>query len=185
MGSRGLCALGALLLCGCLTEPVRAQALLSQDQALALAYPSADLFDRRTAFLSDEEAGRVEDLTGEDFDQRVVTYYVAMRGDETLGVAYFDVHLVRTLREVLMVALDAQGAIGRLEVLSFAEPREYLAPGGWMVLFRGRGATEAESLTRDVPNITGATLTSHAVKDAASRALALHRVIDPTGPGKA
>ena len=180
-----LCGVGALVLVGCLVPPAGAQALLSQDEALALAYPAADLFDRRTAFLTDEDAGMVEDLTGEDFDQRVVTYYVAMRGDEILGVAYFDVHLVRTLREVLMVALDAQGAIRRLEVLSFAEPREYMAPGGWMALFRGRGATEAESLTRDVPNMTGATLTSHAVKDAASRALALHRVIHPTGPGQA
>lgn len=185
MAARGLCTLGAFLLCGCLTAPVQAQVLLSQDEALALAYPAADLFDRRTAFLSDEDAGRVEDLTGEDFAQRVVTYYVAMRGDEILGVAYFDVHRVRTLREVLMVALDAQGTIHRLEVLSFAEPREYLAPGGWMALFQGRGGTDPDALRGDVPNITGATLTSHAVKDSATRALALHRVIHPTGPGQA
>jgi len=172
------------VLCGWLAAPVRAQALLSQDEALVLAYPAADLFDRRTAFLSDEDAGRVEDLTGEDFAQRVVTYYVATRGDEILGVAYFDVHRVRTLREVLMVALDAQGTIRRLEILSFAEPREYMASDGWIALFQGRDGTDPDALRGDVPNITGATLTANAVKDAVTRALALHRVIDPTGPGQ-
>jgi hypothetical protein len=167
-----------LIASGAAASPVRAQALLTQDQALALAYPAADAFERRTAFLTDEDAASVAEEGGVDLVTRVVTYYVARRGPSAMGVAYFDAHRVRTLREVLMVALDADGAVHRLEVISFAEPREYMAPEGWLALFHGGKATEGD-VRRDVPNVTGATLTSNAVKDAVLRTLALHGVITP------
>jgi hypothetical protein len=178
MGRLWWVLLAAFTASGAAVLPVRAQALLTQDEALALAYPAADSFERRTAFLTDEDAAAVAQHGGTEIDQRVVTYYVALRGSSPVGVAYFDAHRVRTLREVLMVALGEEGRVRRLEVLSFAEPREYLSPEGWLALFRNGDDAEAD-VRRDVPNITGATLTSNAVKDAVTRVLALHHVIAP------
>jgi hypothetical protein len=170
---------------GALASPLPAQVLLTQAEALALAFPEAETFDRRTAFLTDEDAARVEALAEGPLEQRVVTYYVALLGGTVRGVVYFDAHRVRTFREVLMVALDAEGAVVRLEVLSFAEPREYLAPDGWMELFRGRTGQGVSALRREVPNVTGATLTSDAVKSAVARSLALHAVVSPDLGGDA
>lgn len=171
-------ALVGVVLLGMGVVPAWGQSMPSQNEALALAYPEADSFERRTAFLSEEEAARLEEVSRSAV-QRVVTHYVALRRGEALGVAYFDAHRVRTLREVLMVALDEAGAVLRIEVLSFAEPREYLAPAGWLDLFQGWSDPDGGALRRDVPNITGATLTSRAVTDAVARVLALHAEIGP------
>ncbi|MDA0312779.1 MAG: FMN-binding protein [Gemmatimonadetes bacterium] len=176
------CAI-TLLSAGVGVTPATAQALLTQDEALALAFPEASGFERRTAFLTAEQARRVEERTGSEPDGMIVTYYLAMQEETPIGVAYFDVHRVRTLNEVLMVALGSDDRIVRVEVVAFSEPPDYKSPEGWLALFMGRGWEDDLSMKGDVPNMTGATLTTRAAKGAVGRVLALHHVIDPMGKG--
>ncbi|MDH5588804.1 MAG: FMN-binding protein [Gemmatimonadota bacterium] len=154
---------------------------LTQDEALRLAFPTADAVERRTAYLDDAQLERARALagTGVEVKTTVVTHYVATVAGAPLGVAYFDPHRVRTLAEVLMIVVDPDGRIRRMEVVSFREPPEYRPPPGWLAQFHGRELDGDLSLKGEIPNITGATLTSGAATDAARRVLALHAVIDP------
>mgnify|MGYP001813084957 FL=1 len=158
-----------------------AQVLLTQEEALALAFPAQATVERRTAYLDEEEVARVAERArpAKVKDRAVVTYYVGVRDGEPLGAAYFDAHRVRTLQEVLMVVVDPSGRVSRIEILGFAEPPDYMAPDGWLDLFSGRGLEPGTSSRGDIPIITGATLTSHAVSDAVRLSLALHSVIQP------
>jgi hypothetical protein len=176
---RGLASLVAWLAVS--TAPLHAQVLLTQEQALDLAFPAPAEVERRTAFLSEAQLSEVNRLSApaNETERPVVSYYVGSEGDRPLGAAYFDAHRVRTLQEVLMVVVSPQGLVSRIEVLGFAEPPEYMAPDGWLELFRGRGLDESTSTRGDIPVITGATLTAHATSDAVRRSLALHQVIRP------
>lgn len=161
------------------------QATLTQDEALRLAFPAPLRIERRTAFLDEAQLDRVRDLAGDgSIRQGVVTYYVAVGPAGPVGAAYFDSHRVRTHGQVLMFVIDAQARLRRTEVLHFAEPPEYRAPERWLELFRGHTLSPRLSLKRDIPNMTGATLTSQAVTQAARRVLALHRVIAPLRTGE-
>ena len=166
---------------------LHAQVLLTQEQALRLAFPAPAGIERRTAFLSEEElaeVNRLSDPAGKT-ERAVVSYYVGNAGNRPLGAAYFDAHRVRTLQEVLMVVVDPEGLVSRIEVLGFAEPPEYMAPDGWLELFRGRGLGKATSPRGGIPISTGATLTAHATSDAVRRSLALHQVIRPFAAAEA
>ena len=164
-------------------EPSRAQVLLTKDQALRLAFPEPLEIVQRTAFLSEDDLGVARNLGGRDANvrQRVVTYYVGQRDGTPVGVAYFDVHRVRTLDEALMFVVVPEAQIERIEILKFAEPPEYRAPQGWLKQFEGRVLSSRLSTRRAIVVITGATLTSEAVTRAARRILALHQVIRPFG----
>ena len=168
-----------------LPRPAAAQAVLTQDEALRLAFPGATAIERRTAYLSEAQMARARARAGKGVEVRqgVVTYYVGRRGSQPLGVAYFDAHRVRTLPEVLMVVVGTRGEAERIEVLKFAEPPEYRAPEGWLDQFDGRALGEGISLKRDIRNLTGATLTAGAVTGAVRRVLALHEAIAPLGAG--
>lgn len=159
--------------------------MLTQEEALELAFPDAAEVERRTAFLDSAGVRRARELASRDVEveTRVVVHYVARGPEGALGVAYFDSHQVRTLPEVLMVVVRPGGEVGRVEVLRFDEPQEYLAPEGWLEELRGMELDEGLSTDGDVHVITGATLTSRAVTRAVRRVLALHRVIDPLGDG--
>jgi hypothetical protein len=170
-------------------KPLRspAQTAVTQEEALRLAFPEPATIERRTAFLeeSDVEAARALAGPGIELEQRVVTYYVARRGDTELGVAYFDAHRVRTLPEVLMIVVTPEDRIGRIEILKFSEPPEYRAPESWLEQFDDLPLSDGLSLKGSIVNMTGATLTSRAVTNAARRALALHAVIRPLDEWKA
>ena len=160
--------------------PAGAQ-VLTQDQALALAFPDADEIVRETAYLDDGQLDRIAELAGAQVSapSSIVPHYLAVRDGEAVGVAYFDAHRVRTLDEVLMVVVDRAGQVERIETVSFREPPEYEAPEGWLALFQGRDLGPDVSLKGEIPTMTGATLTAQAVTDAVRRVLALHRVLQP------
>src|SRR5690606_23229472 len=134
--------LAVVLAVASVTSPARARVLVTVDEALALAFPGAEI-ERRTAFLADAQRARATELAGQAPGTSIVHPYVAKRDGEVIGTAYFDNHVVRTLAETVMVAVDREGRVTRVEVLSFDEPPDYLPREPWYRQFDGR-ALDAE-----------------------------------------
>lgn len=180
-------AIAAAVTAAALAPAAAAGQGVSQQDALRRAFPEPSDVERRTAYLDSAGLARARRLAGSgvEVEQTVVTHYVGTRGDSALGVAYFDVHRVRTLPEVLMIVVTPDREVGRVEVLRFDEPPDYRPPEGWLEEFRGRRLSPELARGRDIVNVTGATLTSRAVTRAVRRVLALHRVVAPLdgGPG--
>lgn len=162
-------------------EEVRAQEVLTQQEALRMAFPEPAEIERRTAFLDGDQLEVAREAAGGnvEVESEIVTYYVGREGDRTLGAAYFDAHRVRTLQEVVMIVVDPAAAVDRVEILKFNEPPEYRAPDGWIEQLEGRTLEPALSTRGDIANITGATLTARALTRAVRKILALHGVIEP------
>ena len=186
-GPAGRLGWGTLLIAWLSPGTAGGQVFLTQDEALAVAFPPPATVERRTAYLSEQELERARTLAGADVnvEAAIVTYYVGRDGSRSVGVAYFDAHRVRTLQEVLMIVVTPEAQVKSIEVLRFSEPRDYLAPGGWLEQFERRGLDEELSVRRGIVNITGATLTSSAVTRAVRRTLALHDVVAPFEAGEA
>ncbi len=156
---------------------LEARVLVSQKDALALAFGGAAA-ERRTAFLTNEQALAVEKAAQSKLDSRMWTFYVS--GSTT---AYFESHLVRTMNETIMIVVGADGRPRFVEILSFAEPPDYMASKPWLAQFAGKPLNEDLAPRRALRNIAGATLTSEAVAHSVRRALAVHQVLN-TKPAK-
>lgn len=152
--------------------PARARILMSQKDALSLAFPGVTP-ERKTSFLTDAQSKSAEALAQSKLESKIWTYYVA--GSAT---AYFESHLVRTMNETVMVVVDANAMVRFVEILSFAEPDDYLASKRWLGQFPGRKLDDELALRRGLRNIAGASLTSEAVTRAVRRVLAVHRVLN-------
>jgi len=159
----------------CLTLPLFA-ALPTSQEALALAFPGAQ-FTRREFVLSEAQAGRVKALAGVDLAGGWLVAYEARRNGNLVGVGFFDTHRVRTLNETLLVAISPEGRILRVEAVAFHEPAEYMAREAWIRQFEGKALDPQLSLKGAIRPLSGATLTAHAMTDAARRSLALHQVL--------
>jgi len=158
-------------------SPAAARVFLTQEEALKLAFPGAAV-QRKTAFLTEAEQQEAATLAGGPRPSALAVAYVATKDGRLVGTAYFDTHVVRTMTETLMVAVDPDGAITRVEVLSFSEPEEYLPKEHWYAQFPGRSLDDDLSLTRGIRPVSGATLTARATTEVARRILALHRVLE-------
>lgn len=159
----------------CLTLPLFA-ALPSSQEALALAFPGAQ-FLRKEHVLTEVQASRVKALAGVEVPGRWTVAYEARRSGALVGVGFFDTHRVRTLNETLLVALSPDGRVLRVEAVAFHEPAEYMAREAWVKQLEGKALDPQLSLKGAIHPLSGATLTAHAMTDAARRCLALHQVL--------
>jgi hypothetical protein len=163
--------------------PVAAKVFLSTDEALHLAFKGCSV-ERQTVFLTVEQRAGIQKLAKGEIKSALINPYRATCDGKDGGTAYFDAHIVRTLPETLMVVIDPQGRIARVEVLAFAEPEDYLPPGRWYGQFLGQGLSDDLALGHHLRSVTGASLTARATTDAVRRVLAIHQVLRGTGTAK-
>ena len=175
-------AVAALLLTlGAGAAPASARVLLTQSEALALAFQGCEV-RRETLYLTAEQVRRAGELAGVPVPSALVPVYRGVCDGKPSGAAYFDTHTVRTLPETIMVVVDPAGRAARVEVLSFQEPPDYLPRDAWYDQLEGRPLDPRLQLRRAVRPVTGATLTARATTDAVRRVLAIHAVTRPASP---
>jgi len=166
-------------------RPAWARVYLTQEQALKDSFPPPQKVERRTLYLTAEQARRAADLAGVPVEGRVVAYYVGLREGRISGYAYFDTHLVRTLPETVMIVVSPEGQLRRIDIVSFDEPEDYLPSDRWLQQFGRRALDDELSLQRGIRSMTGATLSARAVTQAARRVLALHHLFVAPPPAHA
>lgn len=156
---------------------------LSREEALAEVYPGADIRAERL-FLTPAQLKQVVILAGTDPTSALVARYLATRNGQVIGRAYVDTHTVRTKRESLLISLDAQGRVMRIDVTAFLEPSEYRAPEPWLGQYRGRALDDDLGINRAIRPIAGATLTARAANSAVRRVLAIDEILRSAGGGQ-
>ena len=171
-------------LCSTLAFTASSLGVLSREEALAAAYPSARIRSERV-FLTEQQRLRAAELAKVRITSPLIARYVAFEEDRVVGRAYVDTHVVRTKKESLLICLDESGKLQRIEVTAFLEPPEYLASPDWYAQYSSRELSDDLSLNRAIRPIVGATLTSLAANRAVRRILAIDQVLQQEAqPGK-
>ena len=170
----------AVLIVSACALPARGVVYLTQDKAIAAAFPAGTTVERKAVFLTEAQLVHARALAGPGIpiESALVTRYTGKdAGGRVVGTAYFDTHRVRTLEETLMVVVGPDGHVARVEILAFGEPPDYLPKRGWLDQFTGRALDGDLGVQRGIRGITGATLSSQAATDAVRRILAIHGAI--------
>jgi hypothetical protein len=149
---------------------------ISRDEALHLAFPGAQI-QNTMVFLTDAEMKQIAKSSGAPVPSALVARYVATAGGRVVGRAYLDTHTVRTKKESLLIMLDADGKVKRIEVVAFLEPPEYQPSERWYDQFAGKKLEQGLRLSGEIHPVTGATLTAKATTEAVRRILAIDQML--------
>lgn len=136
---------------------------MKRDEALRTAFPNADTIEKKEVFLTEEQSREIETLARSKVDSKLYIIYEGMRGNESLGYAIIDTHMLRTKTETVMFVVNPDGTLRQAEILAFFEPPEYMPGDNWISLFYGKSADDSLKTGKDIPNITGATITSNSL----------------------
>ncbi len=158
--------------------PGEARVLMTQEQALAGAFPRGTSVTRQKFFLTTDQSAQAKRESGVDFDDQMIVRYAGTDG----RFAYFDTHRVRTLPETVMVVVKSDGTIDRIDILSFDEPTDYLPKRRWIDQFLGRKLDRDLALNGAIRPISGASLSGSAIVNASRKILALHHVLAGVAP---
>lgn len=159
----------------------QAKVFMKRDEALKTAFPDADVILKNQIFLSENQAREIESRSRAKLDSRLYVIYEGKRGEETLGYAIIDTHYLRTKSETVMFVINPDGTLKQAEILAFYEPLEYMAGDKWIGLFNAKGIDDSLRLGKDIPKITGATITSNSLTKSLRRVLAVFSVATDNG----
>jgi hypothetical protein len=154
-----------------------ARVYMTQQQALASAFPAGAKVTRQAVFLTKQQLADARNESGVSVDDQLVIRYVGTMGDRVAGYAYFDTHRVRTLPETVMIVVSPESRVARIEILSFEEPSDYFPKRRWIDQLTGRKLDSELALNRAVRPLSGASLTAQAIVNASRKVLAIHKVI--------
>jgi hypothetical protein len=157
--------------------PGEAKVFYTKSEALHLAFPEADRVENKIFFLREEQVKRVEELAKTPLESKLVTFYIGRKGEEVLGYAYIDTHIVRTLPEAFLAVLSPDGVVQKLHVLAFYEPLEYLPPERWLRQFDQKSIDADLRLGWNIHGIAGSTLSARAITGGVRKVLALYQVL--------
>lgn len=147
-------------------------------EAQKLLFPTADQFIKREMLLSDSQLSQIKDLAGVRQRNATPIVVIAKRKQEVLGRFFVDEVVGKHEFITYAAAIDPKGLVLGVEIMSYRETHGgEIRRENWRAHFRGKKLTDAFKLDRDVPNITGATLSCRNVLDGVKRLLALHKVV--------
>jgi len=168
--------LAALLLAAAVAADARV--LMTQQQALAAAFPAGVAVAREKFFLTPQQLATARKESGVDFTDQLIVRYAGANGT----YAYFDTHRVRTLPETVMIVVNGDGSIARVDILSFDEPTDYFPKRRWIDQLLRRKLNDELALDRAIHPISGASLTGRAIVNASRKVLALHHALTGVAP---
>ncbi len=168
-----VCSLLLSILCA---APAAALAASPVDDLLLQAFPGASAVEKRIVFLSDAQRRKAESLAKAPIHSQMAAVHIARRGQEAVGYAMTESHVVRTKGETVAVLLDPDGRVRSVEILAFHEPPEYSPNGRWLSQFAGLVLSDDLWLRRSIHAVSGATLSAQAVTAGVRRLLAVWTV---------
>ena len=119
----------------------------------------------------------ISKTSGTNPSTALIARYLAIQNAAEVGRGYLDTHVVRTKKESLLIILNPEGKVRRVEVVVFLEPPEYIPPDRWYQQFEGKSLTDGLRVEGEIHSVTGASLTAQATTDAVRRILAIDQMI--------
>ena len=157
-------------------SPCLSKVYMTRDKALSVAFAEADRVEKKVVFLTEGQVKKIESLAKSELESKLYTFYVGKKGPETLGYAVIDTHVLRTKTETLMLVINPDGTLRQVEILAFFEPEDYMPATNWLNLFRDEPLNGSLWIGRDIPNMTGATITSNSLVKSVRRVMAVFEV---------
>jgi hypothetical protein len=153
--------------------PAHAAVYLSIAQAQQLMFPGAT-FTPEFRELTREQESAIEKASGVDVRNRIIQIWRVSTGgwfiaDEVVGKHEFI---------PFALGLDAGGAVKAVEILEYRESYgSQIRNQAWRDQFTGKRHGATLALTKDIQNISGATLSSRHITDGIKRLLASYAIL--------
>ncbi len=147
----------------------------SKQEAMELAFGKDAEVEMLPLFLTSEQRRRIEQKARTKLESSLYTLYVGKRDGSPVGYAAIETHTVRTKPETLLIVLNPDGTLKRIEILAFHEPQEYQPPDRWFAQLLGGVSLEDLRLGGEVEGISGATLSARAAIESVRKIVSLYR----------
>lgn len=161
--------------------PTFAADYLNEAQAQKVLFPEADSFSKQDITLTDEQISKIKSLSGVRQRTNKPLIWKASKKGKFLGHFVIDEVIGKHEYITYAIGVSPEKTVLGIEIMSYRETHgAEVREESWRKNFKGKKVTDPFKLDVDVPNITGATLSSRNLLDGVKRVLIL---LDVSGNG--
>jgi Na+-translocating ferredoxin:NAD+ oxidoreductase RnfG subunit len=149
---------------------------LTVAEAQRVLVPQAQGFAPFVVTLSREQLAQIKKLSGVPQRTQNPKIWRGLKADgRTAGWVLVDEVIGKHEFITYAVGISLDGHVLGVEIMSYRESHGgEIRDGRWRSLFKGKSLADPFKLNKDIPNISGATLSSRNVTDGVKRLLAIH-----------
>ena len=164
--------LGTLLFASLL----QAKVLVSPIEVMQEHFGAKATISKKNVLLNKAQANKVQKIAKTKLGTKIYRIFFAKNGDEVLGYGVLVNQKVRSKNAVMLYIIQ-NDTLQSMEVIAFNEPLEYVPSKEWSKQFHNIQTDKHLQLNRDIPTITGATLSARSAVNGSNIALAIYRTL--------
>jgi len=146
--------------------------LIKPEEALEKTFPEHS-FEKKSFMIDKKTKSLIEKSFKTRLKTSIFRVYLIKKNNKIEAYALLHSHRVRTKKETVLITMDRNCSVIDIEVIAFYEPPEYIPPEKWLDNLKGKNPENPPVVKKNIPNITGATLSSRAITDAVRQAVGI------------
>lgn len=154
--------------------PLSAKMLISPVDAMQQNYGTKGKISEDNILLTDSQAKKIQEISQVKLQSNIVKVFKAELGGKTLGYGVLINRKIRSKNGVVLYLISSDSILKGIEVVAFNEPAEYIPSKKWMSQFENVNTQTPLNLSKDIPTITGATLSAKSFVDGSKIAFAFY-----------
>jgi len=152
---------------------IQAQVLISPIDAMKENYGSDAKITKKNILLPNSKFKKIQKNASSKLDTKIYRIFKAQKAQKTVGYGVLINKKVRSKNAVVLYFIS-KNVLQGIEIIAFNEPLEYIPTKKWNEQFQNISTDAMLHLNRDIPSISGATLSARSVIDGSRVAFALY-----------
>ena len=149
----------------------------SVDTVIKSSFADVSTIEPKPIILTQKQFSQVQTMAKAAVDTKVYRYYDIQSTTKRLGYAVLISRKVRSKKATVLYAFDNSGTLKFTEIMVFDEPPEYIPNNTWMGQLQNKDRSMKLTVGKDIPTISGATLSARSITEGARVARAIYEVV--------
>ena len=166
-----------LLLGMALSQGSVAKTPASIKSVISASFSNVSSIEAKQIILSKKQFEKITSRAKAPVRTKVYRYYDIKSKSKRLGYAVLIARKVRSKKATVLYAFDNFGTLKFTEIKAFTEPPENIPSTTWMGQLQNKSDSTKLTVGKDIPTISGSTLSARSITEGARVARAIYEII--------
>jgi len=160
-----------------LTTGLSAKMLVSPFDIMKAAYGQTTEISKKNILLKKSQLKKIQQNAKAKIKSKIFRVFKAVSKGETLGFGILVNRKVRSKNAAILYIISKDSVLKSIEIIAFNEPMEYIPSRTWIKQFENISTDKRLRISKEIPTITGATLSARSIVDGSRVAFAFYEEI--------
>lgn len=160
-----------------LTTQLNATMIVSPYYVMKASYGEKSEISKKNILLRFEQAEKISKSAQAKLESKIFRVFKATKDNKLLGYGILVSRVMRTKNAVVLYVISKDSILTSMEIIAFNEPVEYIPSKTWMKQFENISTDKRLVISKDIPTITGATLSARSIVDGSRVAFSFYEEV--------